>query len=283
MDFNVIEVPNLNSFAGLLMTAKFVKNWYSLLILYSTLIPKVTIRFRDGEQVTIYKRNKESNIKLQGGFAFPQGTLTWLQNSLNFDKFYEFLYKRYLIDKGFQYGTDDIVTLTPMNLKIKIFKPYSFVLDEVFIMRVYGEPDLKGRTVIDIGASIGDSSLYFSKLGAEMVYAYEMDSERYNLARQNIKMNKLDERIKIFNIAANSELLDSIILQNNLSNVFLKLDCEGCEYQIFSEIDKRALERVNDVVMEYHKDPSILMMRLKDHGFHVKKKGTLIFGNRKSE
>lgn len=274
-----MEMPALNSFGGFLMTVKFVKNWYSLLILYSKMMNSTTIKFRDGEEITISKRDEQYKTKLHGGFAFPPGTLTWLENSVNFDKFYEGLYERYLREKGFSYN-NDLVTIDRLGLKIKIFKPYSFVLDEVFVMKVYGEPNLTGRTAIDIGASIGDSSLYLSTRGAEVVYAYELDPDRYNLATQNIEMNKLEEKIKIFNRAANSELVNDLILSKDLSGVFLKLDCEGCEYEVLNGIDKKALERVDDVVMEYHKDPVILMKHLETSGFQVKKKGTLLIGKR---
>lgn len=262
------------------MIIKFVKNWYSVLFLYSRLVNKITIKFKDGEEITIYKKNRSHEADLQSGFAFPQGSVTWLKNSVNFEKFYEGLYKRYLTEKGFNYEAEDIVTISPMGLKIKIFKPYSFVLDEVFMMRVYGEPSLNERTVIDVGASIADSSLYFSRLGAKIVYAYELDNDRYGLAVKNIELNGLEEKIKIFNDAATSKVVSNLIFEKHLSNVFLKLDCEGCEYQIFSDIEKSALDKIDDIVMEFHKNPQVLVKLLRENGFSVKKKGTMMYGKR---
>lgn len=262
------------------MTIKHVKNWYSLVVLYLNLVPRATVQFRDGEKITIYRKEKNSKTKLQSGFAFPEGTLTWMQNSINFDKFYEILYKKYLISKGFEYTDQGIVNINPMNLKVKIFEPYSFVLDEVFVMKVYGDSNLIGRTVIDIGASIGDSSLYFSTLGAKEIYAFELDPQRYELALQNIKLNNLEDKITIFNQSANSQTITELLEGKKLSNVFLKLDCEGCEYQILQDIDKATLHRVRDIVMEFHGDPKIILEKLKEGGFNLKRKGTIIFGNR---
>lgn len=68
---------------------------------------------------------------------------------------------------------------------------------EIFVRmihRSYSE-NLEGKTVIDIGASVGDTPLYFASKGAT-VYAVEMTDTNYHLMLKNIDLNPhLKERI----------------------------------------------------------------------------------------
>jgi hypothetical protein len=47
-------------------------------------------------------------------------------------------------------------------------------------------------------------------------------------------------------------------------SIFLKMDCEGCEYDIIPKLD---MDKVTDVVMEYHMKPGPLMEALARAGF----------------
>lgn len=49
---------------------------------------------------------------------------------------------------------------------------YSLVLDEIYLMQVYGKPELKGKVVVDLGAAVCDTSLFFCRQGANHVYAF---------------------------------------------------------------------------------------------------------------
>jgi hypothetical protein len=275
-------MPYLNTLSGLLLVTRYVKNWYSLLALYSHIIPESTIKFKDGMSIVISKRSREVEGKLNEAFGLPRETLTWLQNSNNFDVFYEELYRRHLKDNGFTYDTTEpTVVRTPGGLEIAILPPYSFVLDEIFLMKIYGEPDLNGRSVIDVGASIGDSSLYFATLGASKIYGFETDENRYNIARKNIKSNNMIQKIEIYNEDATAEVLKSLIFKKELKDVFIKLDCEGCEYSLFQNTDPSVFDRIKDVVMEYHRKPEPLIKTLIESQFEVKKQKTKIFASKK--
>ena len=56
--------------------------------------------------------------------------------------------------------------------------------------------NISGKVVVDIGANIGDSSIFFAQLGG-IVYAYEPDVFLYNIAIKNAELNKLS--INYFN------------------------------------------------------------------------------------
>ncbi|MFP3320116.1 MAG: FkbM family methyltransferase [Acidilobus sp.] len=58
---------------------------------------------------------------------------------------------------------------------------------------------LKGRDVIDIGASAGDTALYFVLNGARKVIAVEPLPNVTNCTEENVNISGLAERAKIAN------------------------------------------------------------------------------------
>ena len=51
----------------------------------------------------------------------------------------------------------------------------------------------------------------------------------------------------------------------------MKLDCEGCEYALFSEVDTSLLKKLDTIVLEYHNGLQYLPNLLKNHGFKSQK------------
>ncbi len=83
---------------------------------------------------------------------------------------------------------------------------------------------------------MGDSPIYFIMQGAKRVYGYEPNKQRYKAAIKNIKLNKMSDRIKMFNTEYDGSKGD-----------VLKMDCEGCEYSLLG-----TLKNFKEVVLEYH-------------------------------
>jgi FkbM family methyltransferase len=141
---------------------------------------------------------------------------------------------------------------------------------EVFVENEWGFLDVKGRHVIDVGAFNGDSSIYFVIRGAEKVVAIEPHPKAYLEMLINIKLNNLSDKIVPINVAIGKEgymklpidvslddVIDKIyekriyegsnvvrvksIKLSDLLNLVdikpevLKLDCEGCEWDIINE------------------------------------------------
>jgi 16S rRNA G966 N2-methylase RsmD len=256
-------MPHMTPFVAFRMSTKYVKNWYSVLAVHANIISKTTVKFKDGRNMDFSKNEY---------LIFGQE-----------------LYRRYLLDNGFTYEREGNRTIirTPDKLRLILEKPGSFGrfgnLDEIFLMRVYGQANLKGRSVIDIGASIADTPIYFASMGASKVYGFEPDVERYGLALQNINLNNMTDKIQIFNTEANSESLANLILQYGLKNVFLKIDCEGCEYEMIANTEDDMFQNIRDVVLEYHKNPKPLIERLAKLGFKVKRRNEIIFATRSYE
>lgn len=105
----------------------------------------------------------------------------------------------------------------------------------------------KGDLVIDVGAAIGDFSISVSKR-AKKVIAYECDKERLSLMEKNIKLH----RAKNIVIKDKKALSLNQILQQAEQVDFLKVDCEGCEYQIFKNASKKTLNKIQYLAMEAH-------------------------------
>jgi FkbM family methyltransferase len=142
-----------------------------------------------------------------------------------------------------------------------------------------------------------------------MVFSYEPTPDTFSRLVKNINLNGLDSRIKSFNLAvagdagekklflhpkisgANTlapyrENLDFVKKENEilvravtLGDVFrdngldhcdfLKMDCEGAEYEIIMKTPPRILAMIRHIALEYHKDPQELKDSLRKNNFEV--------------
>ena len=183
-------------------------------------------------------------------------------------------------------------------------------LIEIFEHRSYG--DNFSGTVIDVGASNGDSAIYFALNGASRVIALEPYIPSYRLALENISMNALSHKIILLNVAlsARSGTKELVVFNehsdmnttdyersyakkinlNNFSKIevraitlrdlidefkietidFLKMDCEGCEHEIFEEIDPSILSTVKRLTIEYHSGLGVIPSILRRNNFEFK-------------
>jgi FkbM family methyltransferase len=73
---------------------------------------------------------------------------------------------------------------------VKFIHIYASIL-EVFEFGEYSFINVKNRIVIDIGAYIGDSSIYFALRGAKKVIAIEPHPEAFKEMIENIRLNNL--------------------------------------------------------------------------------------------
>lgn len=67
---------------------------------------------------------------------------------------------------------------------------------------MYGCVDVDNGIVVDIGAYIGDTALYFIHRGARRVYAFEPVKKFYKYLLRNITRNNLEDRVIAFNYGA---------------------------------------------------------------------------------
>jgi FkbM family methyltransferase len=172
------------------------------------------------------------------------------------------------------------------------------------IVHVFGSEDYKilkpeNEIVVDIGANIGDSPIYFALNKAKHVIALEPYPYLFNLANQNIKVNNLNDRITILNSGYGKESeivkvpekreeitglvlvssnkgkevklysLEMLINEFDIKEAVLKMDCEGCEYNILNE-DDDVLKKFKRIVLEFHYGYKNIESKLRNAGFSTK-------------
>ncbi len=167
----------------------------------------------------------------------------------------------------------------------------------VFGREEYGFLEVENKIVVDIGANVGDSPIYFSLKNAKNVIALEPYPYSYNIALKNIKKNNIEDKITLLNagygqdgtIKVNSDFennpgsnlksfndgidikilsLKTLLSDYHIDRAVLKMDCEGCEYNLLKE-DNDTLKRFKRIQIEYHYGYEKLKEKLEDAGFTV--------------
>jgi FkbM family methyltransferase len=174
------------------------------------------------------------------------------------------------------------------------FKHMRCTIFQVFNDGDYEQLNVKGRVVIDVGAYIGDSAIYFALKGARKVIAIEPHPGAYAEMLDNIKLNNMENVIIPINAGLASKL-GKVCVENvnvNIANIIyhrpgdclnavpavtlseltsgfsvdpndavLKMDCEGCEFDVvLNDYDHVKLFR--ELVLEYH--PRLVNKSLND-------------------
>lgn len=248
-----------------------VENWFSLIFNRVILNKTVQCRIKNVGSIEIQSGGKLLYSSLFRAVVFASNQdLT--NDQLN-------ILKTYL-----QQFKNEIITIT--NLEDgKKFKFHNYEVFTIFESFFYGEYEFvpyceDEKILIDIGANIGDTALYFANKGYN-VFAFEPLPQICEIAYKNIDLNpNLKEKIKFFNKAvsykngtltisydeSNSALtgefnksdkkveveaitIDDIINEFQIKPDVLKIDCEGCEVGIIKNCD---LSMFSEIIMEYH-------------------------------
>jgi len=153
---------------------------------------------------------------------------------------------------------------------------------------LYGDPgalgsyrrlDVKEKRVLDVGANLGDTAVYFALRGAREVVAFEPYPFPYQFALRNIEANNL-RNVKMINAGISDNdgavkvtkgetcggddlkpsdepdavevpiySLDRVLEEYGPFDV-MKMDCEGCEYDTI--LNSRKIGELKQIQMEYH-------------------------------
>jgi hypothetical protein len=151
----------------------------------------------------------------------------------------------------------------------------------VFKMNEYSFLPVEDKEVIDVGANIGDSSIYFARRGASNVIAVEPDRISFDYALKNIIINGFSKIINLIwagcssqNISNSEEhpqflTLEALIKKYCSCPQILKVDCEGCEYDLILNASYDDLRRFTHIQIEYHFGYQNLKIKLEECGFNV--------------
>ncbi len=141
------------------------------------------------------------------------------------------------------------------------------VLKETFLEDAYGFFDVDNCVVLDIGAYIGDTAVYFARRGAKKIIAYEPISTFAAMAKENALLNGYAEKIAVVNAGIGAEdgflqvndkyQVKQVSIKSALDMVgyvdLLKMDCEGVEWDIMTKsVSEGLLDNIGKIVMEVH-------------------------------
>lgn len=293
-----------------ILALRTCQNWYDVLAVRFGLKDKAKIIYRNGIEY-LYERSNESAIwahrflahvalnRLNADFASPNKIRLWMEDTtlvteLDKDGYHACCYMTRLAKSGCHFPGNDIIRL-PNNLLFK-YPPSDISafchIWETFFEETYGLLDVKGKTVVDVGASFGDTPIYFASKGAAKVYAYEPLQELFPYLNENIVANNFENIIFPACVAVSNEAY--VYMKRNarwygrssarrkangtgywvhsepllLNADILKMDCEGCEYEALSRIDPTSL-RYREIMLEFHNGSPPLLTILSAAGYRV--------------
>ena len=130
--------------------------------------------------------------------------------------------------------------------------------------------------VIDLGAAIGDTAIYFSmNPNVKEIWGYEPDYKRYARLEANLKHTNgnptptnFKRIVKTYNIAVDWYKLQEILMEAK-KPVAIKCDIEGGEYALFSNGARNQIDlsKVYAIIMEYHNGYREIVKTLRAKGF----------------
>ena len=263
---------------------KLIKNLYSSLYQYLILRKQnIELKLRNGETITISR------------FLYPR--------IIYYSKYIENITKDGIYfkinNKTFQVPLKEIENVG-ISITIKLlksgwlyyknywekngvkFKHLYNAINETFEEKQWDFLNVQNKSVLDIGAFVGDSPIYFILKGAKKVYAIEPHPDVYKEMIENIKLNNMEDKIIPINMGISYEKdyvsinivdinhvggsffnsnntgikvpaskLSDIIDKYNINAQILKMDCEGCEYDIILK-DYDTIKDFDEIGFEYH-------------------------------
>ncbi len=193
------------------------------------------------------------------------------------------------------------------------FTSDDLVMEEIWLKHVYGPDDFlayeDGETLVDIGSHIGIFARYYVSLcPSSRIVCCEPVPDNFRILRENLSGTRRD-RIELLQVAVSGHegegvihidpantgghslvsgdgpaiavrttTIGKILSQESIKGrIFLKIDCEGSEYEILESMAPGQLQRITKMAIEYHLPPlgppdgdRVLARLLEASGFAVR-------------
>ncbi len=183
------------------------------------------------------------------------------------------------------------------------------IFKEIFVQRAYADffPFHEAATVIDIGGHFGYFALFAAVNLADKGQVITVEPSRHNFEKleRNLNQSGFGKKVLALNRAVapiagslklytgksenntlvapseggSWEMTEAITLDELIGDLsmvhFLKMDCEGAEYEVLYGADRGVLDRIQTISMEFHdlksaqKNGLKLAQFLKSSGFNV--------------
>lgn len=170
--------------------------------------------------------------------------------------------------------------------KISFTSPFWFLhsLDEIFVQEVYKFPEMASPVIIDCGANIGLSVIYFKTLFKDArITAFEADPQVFGQLKLNVSEYNYEDVTLINRAVWKEETTLSFLSEGSVGGMlelesakghsrvevatirlkdylttpvdFLKIDIEGAEYEVLKDC-RDVLGNVGNLFIEYHVFPN---------------------------
>ena len=271
-----IKIKFLSNFIQLHEISQIIKNWYYIPLFKIGFVKKIDLILKNGK---IY----------------------YIKNSTDYDNFWQSKEAAIAVANKFNIKfSKNIINFNNIKFRYKSeveFKTIIYMIRENYIYKQYSKLKVCDRVVLDIGASIGDTAIFFSKNGAKKIIALELVPITCKALIKNIKINKINNvqvlnyclskktgYIKINNnyngpgtklekVAFGKNIktvsLNYLVKKYNLNNAILKVDIEGGEYDSILTSDIFTLKSFDEIIIEYHNGYFNLKEKFENCGFHV--------------
>lgn len=285
---------NRNMFILRLMTVvailRTIRNWWLPFIFVASKAPhSATVRFRDGDSLRVSRTDWK---------VVPSLARLKISQKIRVREVDDLIQISFPTGPCFQLSRSGIFWQVG-------------ALNEVFDWDDYRvkHRNLTGMLVIDVGGFIGDSALLYASKGA-LVHVFEPMAESIAAMRRNLSLSgEVGERVVIHPVGLSHEDgalemsydpdkatfsstvglfadadpcratvalvgADRYLASLHLPKVdILKIDCEGCEYDLVGKTSLLSILRPSEVVLEFHAGSEKLLNALHAEGYRTEMTG----------
>jgi FkbM family methyltransferase len=240
-----------NHLRFLLFNMYYVENWVEVLLYFVNMKSGIEIRYKNSYRLILYRTVPHEVSVHYFILKLVNVGCSFEENQVSFKD--DFIFK-----------------IDPNDLS-----SYSHIF-QTFFDNEYAKLNVQGKIVGDVGASLGDTAIYFAKKGAKKVYSYEPQKKQYDLMVENIALNNLEHMIYPYNVAVQAKpgqvyitnveewsgasktsyseegkgsWIDAVTLSPEIE--VLKMDCEGCEFDVLNNIELKKTN-IQEIILEYH-------------------------------